>query len=73
MIETLSEGHTLAERSGLGNDNLHQFIEAMFPGPYTAYSGRLMGGDYYKRDEVCIGQNSIREKADQMTPALVRG
>lgn len=36
----------------LGNGNLHQFIETMFPGPYTAYSGRLMGGDYYKRDEV---------------------
>lgn len=53
MVETLSEGHTLAEKSGLGNDNLHQFIETMFPGPYTAYSGRLLGGDYYKRDEVC--------------------
>ena len=52
MVETLSEGHTLAEKSGLGNDNLHQFIETMFPGPYVAYSGRLMSGDYYKRKEV---------------------
>ena len=52
MIETLSEGHTIAEKSGLGNDNLHQFIETMFPGPYAAYSGRMMSGDYYKRDEV---------------------
>ena len=52
MVETLSEGHTLAEKSGLGNDNLHQFIETMFPGPYTAYSRRLMSGDYHKRDEV---------------------
>lgn len=52
MIESLSEGHTLAERSGLGNDNLHQFIETMFPGPYTAYSTRMLEGDYYKRDEV---------------------
>ena len=51
MVETLSEGHALAEKSGLGNDNLHQFIETMFPGPYTAYSGRLMKGDYI-RDEV---------------------
>lgn len=56
MIETLSEGHTLAEKSGLGNDNLHQFIETMFPGPYTAYSTRMLGGDYYKRDEVCFNQ-----------------
>ena len=52
MIETLSEGHTIAEKSGLGNENLHAFVEAMLPGPYVAYSGRLMGGDYYKRDEV---------------------
>lgn len=52
MVETLSEGHALAEKSGLGNDNLHQFVEIMFPGPYTAYSQRLKGGDYYKREEV---------------------
>ena len=53
MIETLSEGHTLAEKSGLGNECLHEFIETMFPGPYTAYSTRMMGGDYYNREEVC--------------------
>lgn len=35
MVETLSEGHVLAEKSGLGNDNLHQFVETMFPGPYA--------------------------------------
>jgi 3-hydroxyisobutyrate dehydrogenase-like beta-hydroxyacid dehydrogenase len=51
MIEALSEGHTLAEKSGLGADNLHQFIENMFPGPYVAYSNRLKGGDYYLREE----------------------
>ncbi len=71
MIESLSEGHTLAERSGLGNDNLHQFIETMFPGPYTAYSGRMMGGDYYKRDEVCFSLGLIYGMADRMTLALV--
>ena len=52
MVESLSEGHTLAEKSGLGTDNLHHFIEVMFPGPYVAYSNRLMSGDYYKRDQV---------------------
>ena len=57
MVEALSEGHTLAEKSGLGCDNLHQFIEAMFPGPYTAYSARLMVGDYYRRDEVNLSPN----------------
>ena len=52
MVESLAEGHTVAEKSGLGNKNLHQFIETMFPGPYAAYSGRLTTGDYYKREEV---------------------
>ncbi len=52
MVETLSEGHALAEKSGLGSENLHQFIETMFPGPYTAYSQRLKSGDFYKREEV---------------------
>ena len=50
MVEALAEGHTLAEKSGLGVDNLHSFIEVMFPGPYVAYSGRLKSGDYYQRD-----------------------
>ena len=52
MVETLAEGHTLAEKSGLGGENLHQFVETMFPGPYAAYSQRLLTGDFYKREEV---------------------
>ena len=52
MVESLAEGHTMAEQTGLGTNELHQFIETMFPGPYTAYSNRMMAGDYYKRDEV---------------------
>jgi 3-hydroxyisobutyrate dehydrogenase-like beta-hydroxyacid dehydrogenase len=51
MVNQLSEGHVLAEKSGLGVDNLHNFISTMFPGPYTAYSQRMLAGDYYKRDE----------------------
>lgn len=50
MVEALSEGHVLAEKSGLGVDNLHAFLEVMFPGPYVAYSGRLKSGDYYQRE-----------------------
>ena len=51
MIEQLSEGHTLAEKTGLGVHNLHAFVETMFPGPYAAYSQRMVEGDYYKREE----------------------
>lgn len=53
MVESLAEGHTLAETSGLGTDKFHEFIGHLFPGPYAAYSGRLISGDYYKREEVC--------------------
>ena len=63
MVETLAEGHTVAEKSGLGNDVLHQFIETMFPGPYTAYSDRLMSGDYYKRDSPLFGVDLARKDA----------
>jgi hypothetical protein len=31
MVEALSEGHTLAEKTGLGTDILHALIEAIFP------------------------------------------
>ena len=51
MVETLSEGHVLAEKSGLGTDSLHSFIEALFPGPFAAYSKRMLSGDYYQREE----------------------
>ncbi|KAF2091924.1 hypothetical protein K490DRAFT_70644 [Saccharata proteae CBS 121410] len=63
MIETLSEGHTLAEKSGLGTDNLHKFVEAMFPGPYVAYSGRMRSGDYYKREEPLFQIDLARKDA----------
>lgn len=63
MVETLSEGHVLAEKSGLGSDNLHQFIETMFPGPYTAYSKRLMTGDYWNREEPAFAAHLARKDA----------
>lgn len=50
MIESLSEGFVLAEKSGLGNENLAKFIDTMFPGPYAAYSKRMRSGDYWDRD-----------------------
>jgi 3-hydroxyisobutyrate dehydrogenase-like beta-hydroxyacid dehydrogenase len=63
MNEILSEGHTLAEKTGLGTENLHQFIETMFPGPYTAYSSRMLAGDYYKREEPLFHVDLARKDA----------
>jgi 3-hydroxyisobutyrate dehydrogenase-like beta-hydroxyacid dehydrogenase len=48
MVEALAEGHVFAEKTGLGPDVLHTFLEAMFPGPFAAYSTRMMGGDYMR-------------------------
>ncbi|KAJ8109711.1 hypothetical protein OPT61_g7260 [Boeremia exigua] len=63
MVNQLSEGHVLAEKSGLGVDNLHTFISTMFPGPYTAYSQRMLQGDYYKRDEPLFHIDLARKDA----------
>jgi 3-hydroxyisobutyrate dehydrogenase-like beta-hydroxyacid dehydrogenase len=63
MIEALSEGHVLAEKSGLGTENLHTFIETMFPGPYTAYSQRMMSGDYWRREEPLFAVDLARKDA----------
>lgn len=51
MVGALSEGHVLAEKAGLGPEQLHRFIEKLFPGPYTAYSQRMVSGDYWQRKE----------------------
>lgn len=38
MVNQLSEGHVLAEKSGLGVENLHNFISTMFPGIFLLAS-----------------------------------
>jgi 3-hydroxyisobutyrate dehydrogenase-like beta-hydroxyacid dehydrogenase len=63
MVSQLSEGHVLAEKSGLGVDNLHTFISTMFPGPYTAYSQRMLAGDYYQRPEPLFHIDLARKDA----------
>jgi 3-hydroxyisobutyrate dehydrogenase-like beta-hydroxyacid dehydrogenase len=63
MVNALSEGHVLAEKSGLGSDELHKFIEIMFPGPYTAYSNRMRSGDYYNRPEPLFTVDLARKDA----------
>jgi 3-hydroxyisobutyrate dehydrogenase-like beta-hydroxyacid dehydrogenase len=55
MVENLAASHVLAETSGLGTAPLHRYISAMFPGAYTAYSTRMLTGDYYAREEPLFG------------------
>lgn len=63
LVDTLAEGHVVAEKTGLGVDALHHFVETMFPGPYTAYSNRLLSGDYYKRQEPLFAVDLARKDA----------
>ena len=50
MVEQLSQGLVVAEKSGLGTDTMVSFVEALFPGPYSGYAHRMVSGDYYKRE-----------------------
>ena len=63
MVEALAEGHTVAEKTGLGTENLHAFIEVLFPGPYTNYSKRMLKGDYYERDYPAFHVDLARKDA----------
>ncbi|KAK3943869.1 NAD binding domain of 6-phosphogluconate dehydrogenase-domain-containing protein [Diplogelasinospora grovesii] len=63
MVEQLAEGHVLAEKTGLGCKYLHSWIENMFPGPYAAYSNRMLTGDYYKRDYPLFAVDLARKDA----------
>ena len=48
MIETLAEGHVLAEKTELGAANLEKFLEVVFPGPFMIHSKRMSTGAYCK-------------------------
>lgn len=63
MVEQLAEGYVLAEKTGLGTKHLQTFIENMFPGAYTAYSQRMLSGDYYKRDPPAFAVDLARKDA----------
>jgi len=63
MVEQLAEGHVLAEKTGLGTAHLHQLMELLFPGPYAGYSTRMLGGDYYRREEPLFAVDLARKDA----------
>ncbi|KAK4671070.1 hypothetical protein QC764_603610 [Podospora pseudoanserina] len=63
MVEQLAKGHVLAEKSGLGTKYLHQWVKQMFPGPYAAYSTRMLSGDYHTREEPLFAVDLARKDA----------
>lgn len=63
MVESIGSGLTLAEKSGLGVEHLHEWIGMMWPGPYPAYSDRMIKGMYYKREEPLFAVPLARKDA----------
>ncbi|EGX94669.1 6-phosphogluconate dehydrogenase 2 [Cordyceps militaris CM01] len=63
MVEQLAEAHVLAETSGLGTQPIHALVEALFPGPYAAYSTRMLSGDYHTRAEPLWAVDLARKDA----------
>ena len=50
MIETLAEGHVLADKTGLGVENLQKFLSAIFLSPYMICSKKMGTGNYYGKE-----------------------
>lgn len=63
MVEQIAEGHVVAEKSGLGTQYMHKFIELLLPGIYPPYSNRMLSGDYWKRKEPLFHVDLARKDA----------
>jgi 3-hydroxyisobutyrate dehydrogenase-like beta-hydroxyacid dehydrogenase len=50
MVEQISEALVLSEKSGLGTQYLHDLVKSLLPGPFAAYSDRILSGAYHKMD-----------------------
>lgn len=61
VAKALAEGHVLAEKTGLETETLHQLIDMLFSGPYTAYSTRMFSGDYHKRTEPLFAVDLVKK------------
>jgi 3-hydroxyisobutyrate dehydrogenase-like beta-hydroxyacid dehydrogenase len=50
MVEGLAQGLTMAEKSGLGTENVLKFVGLFFPdSPYLPYAKRMLEGAYFKQ------------------------
>ncbi|KAF3482846.1 6-phosphogluconate dehydrogenase family protein [Arthroderma uncinatum] len=63
MVSAISESLVVAEKSGLGVDALHSFLEVIFPGPYVDCSKRMISGDYHQRKEPLFAVDLARKDA----------
>lgn len=61
MVESLAEGVTAAEKTGLGAEMYEQWVTTMFPGAFAKYAERMTSGDCHKRDEPLFAVDLARK------------
>lgn len=74
MVESLSEGHVLAEKTGLGTANFEKFIAALFgQSPYLPYSKRLTTGDYVRESPLFNAKLAAKDAGHALSLAKASG
>ncbi|PGH00896.1 hypothetical protein GX51_05560 [Blastomyces parvus] len=63
MVNAVAEAMTVAEKSGLGVDSLHSFLELMYPGAYVRNSNRVRSGGGQTREEPPFAVDLARKDA----------
>ena len=61
MVESLAEGMTAAEKTGLGAEVYEQWVGTMFPGAFAKYAERMHSGDYHTREEPLFAVDLARK------------
>ncbi|KAJ6154082.1 hypothetical protein N7485_012451 [Penicillium canescens] len=60
-VGVLAESLVAAETSGLGVGPLKEWIDLFAPGPFAKYADRMVGGDYYQREEPLFAVDLARK------------
>lgn len=66
MVQAVGDGLVVAEKSGLGANELHGLIELLFPGIFASYSNRMISGEYFKREEPLFAVDLARKDVRHM-------
>jgi len=73
MVESIAQGLTMGEATGLGIDYVRQFIEHMFPGPHVAYANRMIQGDYFKKAPLMAVDLAIKDASHALSISAEAG
>ncbi|KAJ5123964.1 Dehydrogenase multihelical [Penicillium bovifimosum] len=60
-VGVLAEAMVGAEVSGLGTGPLKEFLDIFAPGAFVSYAERMIGGDYWKREEPLFAVDLARK------------